>query len=507
MPVRRLVASILVFAGFGAAVHAQDPATADPRFVHVDRLSVKLAEGTGAELVDGVLRSRSGVDLSRLQPLFAAGHAQPLVTAVPWDELDRWHRHACAVLPEHNRPGHLGLWFRLVGDSAAATAALQSELRREPLVTHADFEPVYALAAAPGALAPPQDLPPTTPLFTSLQLTHDPNPVGHGVRQAAGIFGARGRDVKFVMMENSFVLDHEDVEQLVAANFLGPVPAYDPTFALHGVSGAAITCATRNGYGITGVADEVTARFMSLNLNGGVENCLAMAVADTQPGDVVMVVIIVQVPYLGPNSWVPFEIFQSAFDATLTTTALGRHVVVPAGNGNLSLDDPVFLNRFDRNFRDSGAIFVGASQAGLMQRATFANWGSRVDCHSWGDQVTSCGYSTLFFPNNDLRQSYTNGASGTSASTPSLAGVVAMVQGAAKKQLGTTLSNAQMRDLLRMHGATTPDLIGPRSDVPAILQALGVFDGLSVDRADLQLLDTMTVTMSGAPGDLAALFA
>jgi hypothetical protein len=246
---------------------------------------------------------------------------------------------------------------------------------------------------------------------------------------------------------------------------------------------------------------------MSLALNGGVENALAIATTLTQPGDLVLVVIVFPVPYLGTHISVPFEFVQSAYDASATFTALGRHLVVPAGNGNHSLDDPAFLNRFDRNFRDSGAIVVASSQAGAMQRASYSNWGSRVDAHSWGDQVVSCGYGTLFFPNNDYQQSYTAAATGTSSSTPHIAGLVAMLQGAAKKQLGVTLGNTQLRALLQTYGPLTPDLIGRRPDMVAMLQSLGIFDGLAIDRADMSLLDTVTVTMDGAPGSLAALFA
>ncbi len=509
MTTRRTVSwfvALLLGAGFAQAQVLPGP---DPRCVHVDQLSVKLAEGSGAELRDGVLVSRTGVDLAAVQPLFAAGAARPLVTAVGWDELDRWHKHACAVLPPRDRPGHLGLWFRLTGNSAAATVALYEQLRQQPLVTDVYWQPRHELCSARPAASPPVpiDIPPTTPLFASLQLSHDPTPLGHGVRLAAGVHGARGLDVKFVMMENSYLLDHEDVEQLVATNFVGPVPPLDMNFALHGLSGAALVAAGRNAYGITGIADEVTARFMSLALNGGVENALAIATTITQPGDVVLVVIVFPVPYLGTTISVPFEFVQSAYDASVTFTALGRHLVVPAGNGNHSLDDPAFLNRFDRNFRDSGAIVVASSQAGQMQRAPYSNWGSRIDAHSWGDQVVSCGYGTLFFGNNDWRQSYTAAATGTSSSTPHIAGLVAMVQGAARKQLGAPLGNTQLRSLLQTFGPLTPDVIGRRPDMVAILQSIGVFDGLAVDRSDMQLLDTVTVTMDGPPGSLAALFA
>jgi hypothetical protein len=495
------------------SVMPPQPGPADPRIVHVDRLCVKLAEGTGAELRNGALHSRTGTDLSALASAFAAGHAAPLITAVDWDELDRWHAHACAVLPEHNRPGHLGLWFRLTGENAAATAQLFADLVHEPLVAHVHYAPVLGLCSATppptGAAppAPPQDIPPQTPRFTSQQFSHASNAAGHAIREASGMLGARGAGVRFVMMETSWFFGHEDVEQLLPTAVLGPVPVADPATAHHGLSGAAIVSGTRNSYGLTGVADEVDARFMAVDLNGGIENSLAFAVTQSVPGDVFLVVMAIQVPYLGPGSWVPFEFVQSAFDATLTTTALGRHVVVPAGNGNRSLDDPALLNRFDRSSRDSGAVVVASSQAGLFQRAPYSNWGSRVDAHSWGDQVISCGYGTLFFPNNDIQQAYTAGATGTSSSTPHLAGIVCQLQGAAKRQTGQPLTNQQVVALLHAHGATTPDIIGRRPDVVQMLQALGLYDGLRVDAPDLDLLQTMNVTMSGPTSSIAALFA
>ena len=496
---------------FAAAATAQEPIETDPKAVHLDRLCVKLAEGSGAEWRNGMLVSRTGADLSAIAAMFDRVTAGPLVDTVAWDELDRWHQTACSVLPPHNRPGHLGLWFRLQGKQETI-AQLREDLPKHPLVVHLHHEPRYALASAvPPAPVPPAlpggDVPPTTPLLTSLQGTHNPNPQGHGARTAAGILGARGRGVRFVMLEASWLLGHEDVCQLVASHFIGPVATPDPSSMQHGCSGASMVCATRNAYGLTGLADEVDARFISIPLVGSFESSLALALTQTQPGDVVLAVFIVQVPTLGPNSWVPFEYFQSAFDATLTATALGRHVVVPGGNGNISLDDPALLNRFDRSFRDSGAVIVGASLPGPLQKIGFSNWGSRIDAHSWGDGVASCGYPGSFFPNNDLLQSYTYGAVGTSASTPQLAGVVCMIQGAARRQLGHALTNQQLLNYLHTYGANTPDVIGRRPDVDAILVAMGAVDGLRIDQPDFDLLDTMTLTMDGAPGSLSALFA
>lgn len=500
--------SVAMFAvGAAAQLPVFSPQVETPqvlRSVYLERLEVKLVEGSGAELRDGRLVSRNGTDLSSVQRWFEQAQAMPLVTAVPREQLDAWHAHACAVLPEHNRPGNLGLWFKLVADGAATAERLRTALEQEPLVDHVYCEPVLYPATAPNFTG--GDLPPTTPAFMSQQLSHSPSPLGHGVRQVGGILGARGQGVGMRMIENGWVWDHEDLCQVVPANVIGAMPPVIQPDSNHGIAGASITFADRNAYGLTGVADEVSALFAGININGGYPNAMAIALANSQPGDVSMIVIMILVPALGPGTWLPFEFLQSSFDATLTATANGLHVVVPGGNGNRSLDDPALLGRFDRNFRDSGAIIVGASQAGLLQKASFSNFGSRIDAHSWGDQVLACGYGTLFFGNNDLRQSYTAAGTGTSSATPHIAGVVASLQGAAQRQLGQVLTNQEVIDLLHTIGPQTPDVIGRRPDLLAMMQQLGIVDGLMMQEPDVLLGDTIVADLDGPVGSIAALF-
>lgn len=501
------VAAVATFVSLCAAAAKQQSLeqllALDPRAFLVDRVCVQLAAGTDAELRDGELVSRNGADLSAVARWFRLARPEPLVTSVPREQLDAWHANACAVLPEGRRPGHLGLWFRLRTDGAEASTALMAALRREPLVAHVHPEARLMLASA--ERPQPDDIPPTTPSFTSMQYAHDPAPLGHGVRIAAGIFGGRGQQVGLRMVEPSFLLGHEDVSKLVAANFLGPVPPLDQVQALHALSGSSIVCGDRNTYGVTGIANEVDVKFIGTEVVGGFESAVALAMANSQPGDVLLVVLAMLLPSLGPGTWLPVEFLQSVFDVTLTVTANGRHMVVPAGNGNRSLDDPALLGRFDRSFRDSGAIIVGASAGGALQRATFSNWGARIDAHSWGGQVVSCGYGDLFFPNSDIRQSYTQLATGTSSSTPHVAGVVASIQGACKRQLGHPLTNAQILALLHTHGPNTPDVIGRRTDLVAAYQALGIFDGLAVAAPEVVLGGTIQVNMNGASNAVFAL--
>lgn len=481
-----------------AAAVAQSP------MVYRERLCVKLAEGCGAELVDGVLVSRTGADLGPVAPLFARAVAEPLCTALSWDELDRWHARACAVLPPHNRPGHLGLWFRLTLPTAAAADELTAALFAQDLVEHVHKEP----RPTPASLAPlpAGDIAPPTPLFTALQQSHLPAPLGYGIWRGQGIYGARGQGVRVRMIEDDWHLDHEDISKLVAANFLGPVSSGTSSEAIHGIAGASIVCADRNAYGMTGVTDEVDIRFLSEVTNGGTVNTILLAGANSVPGDVHLMVLIFLFGQLGADDWVPLEFLQSVFDATLTVTANGALFVTSGGNGGRSLDDPRFVRRFDRSFRDSGAIFVGATAGGQMQRAVFSNFGSRLDCNGWGDGVVACGVGALFHPNQDNRQAYTGSYAGTSPAVPAIAGIVAALQGAARAQLGRSLAMPEVLNLLHNHGTPSPDTIGRRPDLVAMLQALGAIDGLQTSAPDLPIGGSATVDLSGAPGSAGFLF-
>jgi len=480
----------------------------DPEAVFATRLEVKFAEGTGAEWQNGAMISRTGTDLQSVTRWLRDVTVAPLVTSVSRDVLDQWHQRACAVLPEGNRPGNLGLWFRVTANDEEAARELLAKLAAEPLVAHAYLEPrVYPASAAAMPLpCPSGDIPPTTPSFVAQQLSYSPTPLGHGIHEAAGVLGARGQGVNFRMMEDGWIFGHEDVCKIVPGAVIGPIPSTTTSFAKHGTSGSSIVFADRNTYGVTGIADEVSPTFFATSLNGGIANSMSLILSNSQPNDIVMIVLIVLVPSLGPGTWLPFEFYQSSFDATLTATALGLHVIVPAGNGDRSLDDPALLGRFDRNFRDSGAVMVGASDGGNLVKATFSNWGSRIDAHSWGENVISCGYGTMFFPNNDPLQSYTASGTGTSSSTPHIAGVVASIQGAAKLQTGQFLSNTEVLDVLHQIGATTPDVIGLRPDLPAILAHIGAIDGLTMVAPDVALGGTISAVMEGPPGSVSAMF-
>lgn len=475
-----------------------------------DRLHVKLRDEVDVAAAGGSLHSRSGLDLAAVQTLFDRAVAvEPLVPGVSRELLDRWHARACEVLPPGRRPGHLGHWFVLQCTSAAAADDLLDRLRREPLVAHCHREPAFGLASAParGSGAAPQspDPPPATPQFTSMQGTLAGPPAGLGLRWAHGILGARGRGVRLCMVENDWFVDHEDIGRLHAGSFLGVAPPGTPGPSNHGTTGASLLVADRNTWGLCGGADETDLRCISFPLNGGLPNSIVVAAASVQPGDVVMLSVMFLLGWLGPDDWVPVEVIQGVYDAVLTVTANGRIVVATAANGGRSLDDPRFLGMFDRAVRDSGCIFVGATDGASPVRAPWCNSGSIVDANSWGENVVAAGHGDLFFGNNDRRQAYTSRASGTSAAMPLVCSTVASLQGAARRQLGRDLTHLEVRGLLRAHGAPVAG-IGTRPDLRALFAAAGILDGLELSAPDVLPGESATALVSGAAGG-ALLFA
>ena len=456
----------------------------------LDRVLVKVHDGCDVRVEDGRPVLVRGGDPAALA--MVPGRWERLVTAAPTEQLDAWHAHACATLPERDRPGRLANWFRVRCADLRAAEELCTGMLASALVTHAYREPIPHGSSL-------GDVPPVTPSFAAQQLHLGAAPTGHAITGVQGVLGARGRGVRLVMVEEDWILDHEDVSQARPARFLGNVPPGNLGTGNHGIAGTSLLAADRDQHGVSGIVDEADMRFVSLTVNGGTANSLVIAALNCPPGGVVMMVLQFLLAQVSNDDWVPVEYFQSEYDAVRTVTSLGIIVVASAANGRRSLDDPRHLRRFDRGFRDSGAIFVGATLDGPLVRASYSNYGSRVDVSGWGENIVAAGYGTMFLPNNDWRQSYTAGFAGTSASTPIVTGIVTALQGAARQQLGRTLTTAEVLQLLRVHGALTPDAIGRRADLEAMLRGLGAVDGLLPSAPDVLPGGAVQLAVSG-PG-------
>lgn len=173
----------------------------------------------------------------------------------------------------------------------------------------------------------------------------------------------------------------------------------------------------------------------------------------------------------------PVEILDAQYDAIRLATAMGITVIEPAANGGLDLDAPFlrpdettyhsYLNRSSAEFRDSGAIMVGAGISALPRaRLDRSNYGSRVDVHGWGENIATTGVDESY---NDIYVDFT----GTSGASPFVAGASLSVQGMVQHNRGKKLAPADLRKLLAAHGTASAnpatDRIGVMPDLRKII--------------------------------------
>lgn len=188
-------------------------------------------------------------------------------------------------------------------------------------------------------------------------------------------------------------------------------------------------------------------------------------------------------PVSGAYYW-PVEVSDANYEAIRMATALGITVVEAGCNGAYDLDAYVnaagkaIFNRSSPDFRDSGAIMVGAASSTLPHyRMYFSNYGSRVDVFAWGENVdtTSTDYTGT---DND---EYTSWFNGTSSASPIISGAALILQGLAEKGRGKRLPPKELRNLLQIEGTKSQDpafdRIGVMPNLKAIINAAGLDHG------------------------------
>ena len=123
------------------------------------------------------------------------------------------------------------------------------------------------------------------------------------------------------------------------------------------------------------------------------------------------------------------------------------------------------------DFRDSGAILVGAATSTSPHvRMGFSNFGSRLDCYAWGENV-----NTLTSNDSGATDLYTATFNGTSSASPIITGATLIVQGIVEAGFGYRLSPRQMRNILSAPATGTAsnnppvDRIGVMPDLRQII--------------------------------------
>jgi len=304
----------------------------------------------------------------------------------------------------------------------------------------------------------------------------DPAPGGIDARFAWSK-GLDGSGVGFVDVEQGWTLDHEDL----AAAGISLISGVNYDYFGHGTAVLGQVRAVDNSTGCIGIAPGVSTRVVS-QFRTPEEYLTAAAILDAaavmNPGDVLL--LEAQTWYGQSNVNWPVEVEDAVCAAIQHATAMGIIVVEAGGNGSADLDgfeDEAgrrTLNRSDPNFRDSGAILVGAASASVPhRRLPFSNYGSRVDCFGWGEAITTLGDGQR----GNGRATYTEDFGGTSGASPIVAGAALLVQAERARSGALPLSPSALRDLLSSRKLNTSsgnppdDRVGVMPDLRNLLQS------------------------------------
>jgi serine protease len=332
---------------------------------------------------------------------------------------------------------------------------------------------------------------PDTPDFSDTQWYLDTfeDAEGMGYRTVWETHGALGAGVRVLDIEGDFNVNHED---LTTARYADLWPGSGTSLLdddHHATAALGLIVAQHNGYGMDGLAPDAEPMFAGLvtrEYAWGVGPAILRQLQSLGPGD--MLFLIVSVP--GPRSMgdgnqgnLPMESQRAEYDAISLATDLGVIVLNAGGNGLENLDDEIYEGLFDRNLRDSGAIFVcGGIPPGRDNPARspiwFTNRGSRCDVQAYASNLPTPGYGQLFGEGEHDRL-YTSAFGGTSGATPLVTGLATLLQSIARAR-GKVLLPDGMRRLLVDTGTEQPEgvHIGPLPDGP---RAAAVIDDYAVD--------------------------
>ena len=295
-----------------------------------------------------------------------------------------------------------------------------------------------------------------------------------------------GAGIGVVDVEGGWRVTHEDLAGKAPTLINGVQWA---AWEDHGTAVLGEILAIDNTAGVVGCAPAITSiRMSSIYDAGGVQHvtdALTAAVAAMVVGEILLIEL--------QTAFLPVETLDDRLDVIRLATARGIIVVEAAGNGNSDLDAWATgggvqrLNRGSADFVDSGAIMVGAAESALPHDRWWAsNFGSRIDCFAYGENVVTTGYGDLDNGGGNADGWYTDTFQGTSSASPIIVSAAALVQSNYQALTGTLLSPGQMRVLLSnpttgtAQGGGVAGAIGVMPDLNAIVPTLGLLSDVYV---------------------------
>jgi hypothetical protein len=357
---------------------------------------------------------------------------------------------------------------------------LPEEADVERIVERFADDPEVEYSCVAGIPGPP----PQTPNYTGQQVYEDPAPDGVDAEYAWLHPGGDGAGVQICDCEYGFNANHEDLPGVaVVSNHDGSLTSWED----HGTAVLGELAAQADTLGVTGISSGATLMFASES-GGHRLDCIQDAILALNAGDVLVLEM-----QTGPGAYRPAESDPDIHAAITTAVGSGVVVVAAAGNGGIDLataDDAngnFIWSPSSPDYDDSGTIIVGAGASTLNthphSRLSFSDYGTRVNCQGWGEDVVTTGEGDLY--DGGANAEYTDTFGGTSSATPIVAGVVACLQGAAIQAFGAPLPPATIRNLLADPANGTPQAdspafpaasyhIGPLPDLRRILRAASI---------------------------------
>jgi hypothetical protein len=422
---------------------------------------VKLNEELDIPVMDNLFEEgmKRGLEgLAEALESFPEIKAKPLFTRVNPEKLAKLRD--IAMQRAKKKFKNPNLFYRIECGAKTDPEKLTAFLNRLPSVERAYVE-----------IPATEPMPNGTPDFTNQQEYLDPSPLGVDAEFAWTLPCGRG--------------------VIAGDNRPGSQP--------HGTAVLGEVIGVLNTFGVTGIATNVASvrvasYWDNVTGNGSVADAIMAAVDLLDPGDVLLIEV--------QKNYYPVEIDQAEYAAIELAVGLGIVVVEAAGNGGHDLDiytDNLGDHIFNPGFRDSGAIMVGAGAAGnfgpARSRMDFSNYGARVNCQGWGEDVVTCGWDANWgigpplYDGGTEQTRYTDGFRGTSSASPIVAGAALCIQGIAENSLGHRLLPGQIRYLLSTFGAAQTDNlptypatqhIGVLPDLQAIIPEIGVLPDIYI---------------------------
>lgn len=450
-----------------------------PRVVVKFRDNIRLPYEDGAEKHIEKLKIES---LGRLLREFPDITLKRLYTDISPDKLQALMEKASIADPTYHPPNLL-TYFVIDCPEKVDPEALSKAFRALKIVESAYVEggptPPPVVNAADDPRSPDQGY-------------LDPAPDGIDAEFAWTVDGGDGEGIEVVDMEQGWTLNHEDLEDAGITLISG----INNAFFGHGTSVLGEIVAVDNTIGGVGIVPSVSCRVVSQQRTASRYNtaeAILSAVAELNFGDVLL--LEAQTTVSG-STYLPVEVERAVFDAIRLGTATGIVIVEAGGNGSNDLDEfrdasgKHVLNRNSDDFKDSGAIMVGAaSSAAPHSRLDFSNYGSRIDCYAWGENIDTTGDGWQ----GNLTNTYTSTFGGTSGASPIITGAAVAVEGMVQAARGYRFSPLQLRAILSNPDNGTAsndpdnDRIGVMPDLKAIYD--NNFSGYPESSGPLPVLD------------------